>query len=81
MEAAARKQISQENNEIELVRVQATKLIAICDDILTPNPTVIMPGEVFWVNLIPMDGLKGLGAHFQGESFFVEAHEWTLLSN
>lgn len=81
MEAVARKQISQENNEIELVKVQATKIIAICDDSLSPNPTVIEPGEIFWVNLIPMEGLKGLGAHYKGESFFVEDHEWTLLSN
>lgn len=84
MEAVARQQISQNINievQVELVKVRATKTIVISDSTLEESPTVIAQGEVFMVNLIPMDGMKGLGAHYRGESFFVEDHEWSVLSN
>lgn len=81
MEAVARKQSSQEAaDQIDLVKVIATKPIAICDS-SGDAPTVISKGDSFLIDLIPMEGLNGLVGYYKGESFFVEAHEWTALAN
>lgn len=67
-----------DNPEVELIKVQALKQILIeSEGMVTP----IEIGSTFFVNIIPMEGLKGLAAHYNGESFFVDNSEWSALQN
>jgi hypothetical protein len=84
METVARRQNSQLDNDYpELIKVRATQNIPILYEASDANPTVIPKGEVFLVNLVPMDDSGLLVGHYQktGESFYVEPHEWIAFYN
>ncbi len=68
------------NESVTLVRARATKDIVLSDG-YEANPTVLKAGDIFWVNVDPMPGLKGLIAHYKDESFFVESTEFSILAN
>ena len=81
MFTAARWQMDQDEvSQVELIEVRATKPIALADGTLS-SPTVIAKGEVFWVNMIPLEGLQGFVGNYNGESFFVELHEFKAICN
>ena len=77
METVVRIEDFQQVTDVELVEVRATVVIKIFDGTLEA-PSFIQPGELFWVNMIPMEGLNGLGAHHNGESFFVLPSQFSV---
>ena len=79
MESVARLEDFQNTVGVNLVKVRAIKLIKIFDG-TGAAPTFINPGEEFWVDLNPLpEGYKGLGAHFNGDSFYALSDQYELI--
>ena len=63
---------------MNIIKVKAASEIVLSDEI-SVAPTVIAAGEEFDVWSDALEGTKGLVAHYKGESFFVEQHEFQAI--